>query len=133
MARDIIHASDLADWYNQINSIRNKTNISLGSINVPNLSKQRIKASHINDLISQISSLYSNTYLSFADKSSTLSNVNSGNITKRITIEQVDERIEALEAVCANYVVESTAAGQVTFATSTYKVGSISFSTTRES
>ena len=126
----VIKKQQLIDWYNSINAIRSKENINLSAISVPDSSRTVLKATDFNALVSAINALKSNTYLSYADWTLVPSPVSRDNIIKEQSFSVTDDMLESLVAVCANYVVNATTAGQVSFSTSSYGVEAVSFSTT---
>ena len=98
----LVKASDLTSWYNRINNIRTKENISLNTISIPTVQNSKITAIQHNNVVSQINSLYSNTYLSFADQSTSLFNVNAGDIISTSPKQNIELRLSALEKICGN-------------------------------
>lgn len=130
---DLVKASDLETWYTRINGIRDKENIKLGDISIPSVQYSSAKASHVNDAIAQITGLYVNTYFSYADQSTPLESVSVGELIKKITSDNIDDRLTALEAICANYVVETTESGVLSFGTTSFEVDALQFSTSSQS
>lgn len=130
-----IYASDLTSWYNKINSIRNKTNINLGNISVPSVQNINATQKHYNDVVNAINSLYTNTYLSFADQTSALSTVSSGDLMTLLQITNINTRLDSLEKICGNCTTTSnstqgTCATQATCTTdSTNVTSTFNFST----
>lgn len=124
-------ASDLTSWYTRINNIRNKTNISLGSITVPSVQSSAATAAQYNAVVSQIKSLYTNNYLSFADQTSTLNTVSSGTLMQAAAVNNVDTRLTSLEKICGNCTtsVNSTCSTNNTTTNSTTSNSTLSFST----
>lgn len=120
----LLDSSQITNWYNKINNIRNKPNIELGSISVPNYTNLKSTANQINQLISEITNLYSNEYLNYANQDTDLNEVIANNLIKSQTISEIDARLLFLSKICANYINNSTQTGFFlpTFATSTYKV-----------
>ena len=123
---EILKSQQLEDWYNNINSVRSKKNISLGNISVPEVEGKKVLASQINNVIASITSLYSNTYLSFADQSVSMNQVEGNQIIKKSTANSIDERLQFLSKICANYVNNTTqsASSLPSFATTAYIVTS---------
>lgn len=128
-----VYASDLTSWYNRINGIRNKTNINLGDISVPSVQNIKATKEHYNNVVSAINSLYSNTYLSFADQTSALSTVSSGDLMKLLQITNINTRLDSLEKICGNCTTTSnstqgTCATQTTCTTNSTKSTNSTFS-----
>lgn len=106
-----ILADQLTSWYNRINGIRGKSGISLGSISVPSVKNQPAKAQHYSDTVTQITNLYSNIYLSFADKSAPMSNATAGTLIDEDQKINLEKRLTELEKICANFIVNGTTSG----------------------
>lgn len=124
-------ASDLTSWYTRINNIRNKTNISLGSISVPSVQGSQASAAQYNAVVNQIKSLYTNNYLSFADQTSTLNTVSSGTLMQSAAVSNINTRLTSLEKICGNCItsVNSTCSTNSTKTCSTTSNSTLSFST----
>ena len=129
-----LNSSQIIDWYNEINSIRNKSNIELGSISVPNYTNLKSTANQINQLISEITNLYSNEYLNYANQDTDLNEVIANNLIKSQTISEIDARLLFLSKICANYINNNTTTSSSlpTFATTTYKVTNPPFYSTQK-
>ena len=98
-----LKGQQLADWYNRINTVRNRTGIALGNISVPNVSKQTATAEQINNLKNSINALKSNTYLGKADYTA-INNVSvqSNDLIQLSTKINIESTITSLEGICAN-------------------------------
>ena len=54
--------TDINEWYTSLNTLRNKENISLGVVSVPNLNQKQVRATDINDYINKLNALRTNEY-----------------------------------------------------------------------
>lgn len=132
---ELLLESQFINWYNEINQIRNKENISLGNISIPSLANV-VSASDMNNLINALKNLYNNEFLNYADQSIVLNSAEKGKTILQDTSSAIDSRLLFLSKICANYVNCNTqeATALTSFATSTYKVTTPpSFSTQSQS
>lgn len=114
--------TDINAWYTSLNTLRNKENISLGSVSAPNLNERQARATDINDYINKLNALRTNEYFRHADWIS-ISTVSSSEQIRDILKENINGEITNLNKVCANY--------SVTTRNSTFKT--FKFSTNRTS
>ena len=98
--------TDINEWYTSLNTLRNKENISLGTISVPNLNQKQARATDINDYINKLNALRTNEYFKHADWIS-ISTVSSSEQIRDILKENINGEITNLNKVCANYSVTS--------------------------
>lgn len=96
--------TDINEWYTSLNTLRNKENISLGAISVPNLNQKQARATDINDYINKLNALRTNEYFKHADWIS-ISTVSSSEQIRDILKENINGEITNLNKVCANYSV----------------------------
>lgn len=98
--------TDINAWYTSLNTLRNKENISLGSVSAPNLNERQVRATDINDYINKLNALRTNEYFRHADWIS-ISTVSSSEQIRDILKENINGEITNLNKVCANYSVTS--------------------------
>lgn len=96
--------TDINTWYTSLNTLRNKTNISLGPVSTPNLSEQQVRATDINEYINKLNALRTNEYFRHADWIS-ISTVSSNEQIQDILKENINNEITNLDKVCADYNV----------------------------
>lgn len=96
--------TDINEWYTSLNTLRNKNNISLGSVSAPNLSERQVRATDINDYINKLNALRTNEYFRHADWIS-ISTVSSNEQIRDILKENINGEITNLNKVCADYSV----------------------------
>lgn len=120
---ELLLESQFINWYNEINQIRNKENITLGNISIPSLANV-VSASDMNNLINTLKNLYNNEFLNYADQSVVLNSAEKGKAILQDTSSAIDSRLLFLSKICANYINCNTqsATALTSFATSTYKV-----------
>lgn len=94
--------TDINEWYTSLNTLRNKENISLGSITVPNLKQKQAKATDINDYISKLNALRTNEYFKHATWI-TISPVSSKDQIKEVLKSNISTELGYLNDVCANF------------------------------
>ena len=100
---NVVKSDDIKEWYNFLNSIRNKKNIELELLQVPNLSKSLITDNSINDLISEIEELKKVSW--FKDYATWLNSPSvkyPGDIVEASIFQYVDKQLEYLDLICAN-------------------------------
>lgn len=110
--------TDINEWYTSLNTLRNKNNISLGSVSAPNLSERQVRATDINDYINKLNALRTNEYFRHADWIS-ISTVSSSEQIRDILKENINSEITNLNKVCADYSVTTTDSTCKTFNFST--------------
>ena len=98
--------TDINEWYTSLNTLRNKENISLGAVSVPNLNQKQVRATDINDYINKLNALRTNEYFKHADWIS-INTVSSQDQIRSILKENINGEITNLNKVCANYSVTS--------------------------
>ena len=98
--------TDINEWHTSLNTLRNKENISLGAVSVPNLNQKQVRATDINDYINKLNALRTNEYFKHADWIS-VNTVSSQDQIRSILKENINGEITNLNKVCANYSVTS--------------------------
>lgn len=99
--------TDINEWYTSLNTLRNKENISLGAISVPNLNQKQARATDINDYINKLNALRTNEYFKHADWIN-INTVSSQDQIRSILKENINNEITNLNKVCAKYSVTSS-------------------------
>lgn len=99
--------TDINAWYTSLNTLRNKKNISLGSVSAPNLNERQVRATDINDYINKLNALRTNEYFRHADWIS-ISTVSSNEQIRDILKENINGEITNLNKVCADYSVTTS-------------------------
>lgn len=99
--------TDINAWYTSLNTLRNKKNISLGSVSAPNLNERQVRATDINDYINKLNALRTNEYFRHADWIS-ISTVSSSEQIRDILKENINGEITNLNKVCADYSVTTS-------------------------
>ena len=101
---DLIKSSNLSDWYERLNAIRNKSGINLGNETVEIVSANDvIRIESINSLHNKINSLKSNKYLNHATFTLTdTSGIDNNDIINEEIRDNIDDTLSSLERICAN-------------------------------
>lgn len=99
--------TDINEWYTSLNTLRNKENISLGAISIPNLNQKQARAIDINDYINKLNALRTNEYFKHADWIN-INTVSSSEQIRNILKENINGEITNLNKVCADYSVTTS-------------------------
>lgn len=100
----LITSSDLSNWYQRLNSIRNKDGIDLGNEEEEIIEENDvISISTLKHLQEKINALKDNTYLSYAEYTITnLDDIDKNTLINIKIKKNIEENFTSLESICAN-------------------------------
>ena len=106
----LLDDADLTAWYNQLNTIRQKQNISLGTVSVPSVYKTKALSSTLNTFFDQINALKSNEYLQHAyGWNEWTAGIGDGIQPKEKIVSSlkttIENQLDNLSLVCGNCIV----------------------------
>lgn len=106
----LLNDTDLTNWYNELNTIRQKTNIALGTVTVPNVDKTKALSSTINTFFNQINALKTNEYLQHAYGWDTWTTAIGDGVQPKEKIisslkDTIENQLDNLSLVCGNCIV----------------------------
>lgn len=106
----LLKDTDLTNWYNELNTIRQKTNIALGTVTVPSVDKTKALSSTINTFFNQINALKTNEYLQHAYGWDTWTAAIGDGVQSKEKIvsslkDAIENQLDNLSLVCGNCIV----------------------------
>ena len=131
----LLDDADLTAWYNQLNTIRQKQNISLGTVSVPNVYKTKALSSTLNTFFNQINALKTNEYLQHAyGWNEWTAGIGDGVQPKEKIVSSlkttIENQLDNLSLVCGNCIVTNRTSTSNS-KTLNNQGGRMSFSTTK--